>query len=244
MKYLKKFNEELKPQTYKNASRKLTKMGHTDRAKKLSDWADKREGDENLVRWGKNIEEFSKFGKFSIKVTNPETNESFVGDFYLDIIFDELGFIESVGDSDVGIWFHIGAIPVDESVMENCKRVMPEPDFYNGFYWIFAMGINYEIKDNKVELVKFYLDAYDDSLTGEVSLSDRGSAGKLRNLLIKMFSDSSFEYPSGYTDANTIYEVFERSILSESGFSSDYGFTLEEVANYMRTISPNTMYKS
>lgn len=244
MKYLRRFNEELKTQTYRNAARKLTKMGHDGRAKELSNWADKREGIENVEKWKKNIEEFSPFGKYNIKIGNPETGESFVGEFYLDVIFDELAFAESIDDTGSGLWFHIGAIPVDESVIEKCEEIMPDPDLYNGFYWMFGMGVNYQIKNNKVELTSFYLESYDDSLTGEVSITDRGSAGRLRNLIIKMFSDPSFKYPSGYTNADTIYEVFERSILSESGFSSDYGFTLEEVADYMRTISPNTMYKA
>jgi hypothetical protein len=43
MKYLKKFNEELRPQTYMSAARKLDKLGHTDRANALKDWAKETE---------------------------------------------------------------------------------------------------------------------------------------------------------------------------------------------------------
>ena len=39
MKYLKKFNEELRSQTYYNAARKLDKKGFTARSKDLKDWA-------------------------------------------------------------------------------------------------------------------------------------------------------------------------------------------------------------
>ena len=61
----------------------------------------------------------------------------------------------------------------------------------------------------------------------------------MKNIL----TDKDFGYPSGYTDANSIYEVLERSILAECSMSSDYGFKLEDIANYISTISPNALYK-
>lgn len=243
MKYLKKFNEELKPWTYRRAANKLKKMGHLDRAQDLEDWADKRENDDNSVKWERAKQEFSRFGKFKVKTTNPNTKETCIGDFYLDITFDEVSFIESVDDSDPGIWFMIGAIPVDEETKERFDKCLPDPDMGNGFYWMFSAGIHYKKEEGKIEFTKFWIDVYDEYICGESRLADRGSAGRFKNLLIKLFTDSSLNYPSGYTNADTIYEVFERSILSESGFSSDYGLTLEDVANYVRTISPNTMYK-
>lgn len=58
MKYLKKFNEELDPMTYRRAASKIIKRAEKDpfydmetakaRAKELKDWADKREYDETM----------------------------------------------------------------------------------------------------------------------------------------------------------------------------------------------------
>lgn len=244
MKYLKRFNEELKPQTYRSAARKLDKMGHSDRAQELKDWANKREDDDNLIKWERALQEYSQYGKFRIKTTNPEDNKTCEGDFYLDIIFDEMGFIESTDDEGAGIWFHIGAIPVDEETKERFDNCLPDPDMGNGFYWMLSCGINYKKTDNEtIEFTKFYIDHYDEYVGGEARFADRGSAGRFKNLLIKMFTDETLDYPSGYTDADNIYQVFERSILAESGFSSDYGLTLEDIADYIRSISPNMMYK-
>ena len=43
MKHLKKFNEELKPDTYRNAANKLRHYNKDKKSKDLLDWADKQE---------------------------------------------------------------------------------------------------------------------------------------------------------------------------------------------------------
>jgi hypothetical protein len=92
MKYLKRFNEELNSDTYLRASRKLKKLGHTDRAKELQEWGAKVERDEEMIKWKERMQDFGPFGTFKLNVENPDTGESLVGDFYLDITFDELAF--------------------------------------------------------------------------------------------------------------------------------------------------------
>jgi hypothetical protein len=59
-----------------------------------------------------------------------------------------------------------------------------------------------------------------------------------------MYSDPQLAYPSGYNDANDIWEKLNSCILVENSFSSDYGFQLENVADYIKTISPNLLYKT
>jgi hypothetical protein len=51
-------------------------------------------------------------------------------------------------------------------------------------------------------------------------------------------------YPSGYTDIEEMYEKLEACILAENSFSSEYGFKLEDAAEYIRTISPNLLYST
>jgi len=43
MKHIKRFNEEMTPQTYNSAADKLTSMGQEERADRLRDWADENE---------------------------------------------------------------------------------------------------------------------------------------------------------------------------------------------------------
>ena len=87
MKYLKKFNEELDPMTYRRAASKIIKRAEKDpfydmevaksSAEELRNWASKREDDETIVKWHKNIEKFKKWGKIKANINGH------VGDFYL-----------------------------------------------------------------------------------------------------------------------------------------------------------------
>ena len=64
MRYLRKYNEELKSDTYKSAADKLAKMGHVKRPEELMKFhvvVKEREKDEAKR---KAIEEFSSFSKY------------------------------------------------------------------------------------------------------------------------------------------------------------------------------------
>jgi hypothetical protein len=245
MKYLKKFNEELKTQTYMSAARKLDKMGHTDRAADLKSWANKMESDENFTKWKEKLNEFSKFGTFKMNVVNPESGEKLVGDFAIDIHFDEMSFEDSAGDYEGSFGFFMGIIPTSEELLSKCEEIMPDPELGNGFYWASIFSIDYQIDRNKeVKLTKWNLFNYDENLSGEVSFADRQSAQKFKNLLKRCITDREFDYPSGYNNARNMQEVMERSILVSQSFSSDYGFELESIAEYINGISANELYKT
>jgi hypothetical protein len=240
MKYLKKFNEELRPQTYRSAARKLDKLGHTDRAQALKDWALETEKKEEMIKWKDSIQDYAQFGTFKMAIKNEETGKTLTGDFHLDINFDALAF----GDEpESGICFFIGLIPTSEDLIRQYIGVCPDYDFGNGFFWGKIFNLEYELGDT-VEFVKWNMWDYDDSMNGKVVFADRGSANKFKNLLIQIFTNRELGYPSGYTDSNSLYEKLENCILAENSFSSDYGFKLEDVADYIRTISPNLLYST
>ena len=240
MRYLKKFNEELRPMTYMSAARKLDKMGHHDRASKLKDWAGEIEKKEEMIKWKDHIQDYAPFGTFNLTVKNPETGEKLVGDFYLDINFDDLSFSD---EPENGIGLFIGLIPSSEELIYQYMELCPDHDFGNGFFWGKILHMNYKLTD-KVEFTKWELWDYDSEMSGEVAFSDRSSANKFKNLLIKIFSDSSLGYPSGYTDEEFMYQKLQASILISNSFSSEYGLELEHIADYIRTISPNELYKT
>jgi len=253
MKYLKRFNEELKPSTYMSAAKKLTAIGHTDRANVLKDWAGETEKREEIVKWKERLQEYSPFGIYKVNVVNPESGEKFTADFALDVNFDELSFEDNFeyekekdpnNVNDVSIFFFIGLIPTSEEILKKCEEVMPEPEFGNGMYWGMSCGIDFKVQSGEVILEKFALDDYDDNLSGKISFADRASANKFRTLLKNIFSNPELNYPSGYTDVDYMYQKLEQVILIQQGFSSDYGFELKNVAEFINTISPNTMYKT
>jgi hypothetical protein len=117
---------------------------------------------------------------------------------------------------------------------------MSDPEFGNGFYWGMIFNLEYNITD-QIKFTKWNLWDYDDNLSGKVAFADRASANKFKNLLIKIVSDPQLNYPSGYTDVVYLYQKLEAVILAEQSFSSEYGFQLEDTADYIKTISPNEL---
>ena len=237
MKHLKKFNEELRPQTYMSAARKLDKLGHTDRANALKDWARETEKKEEMIKWRDRIQDYAQFGTFKFTIKNPETNETLTGDFHLDVNFDDMAFSD---EPESGITFFLGLIPTSEDLIYQYMELCPDYDFGNGFFWGKIFNLEYELGDTVV-FTKWNMWDYDDEMNGKVNFADRASANKFKSLLIQIFSNPQLGYPSGYTDADDLYEKLTNTILAENSFSSDYGFKLEDAAEYMRTISPNLL---
>ncbi len=253
MKYLKKFNEELRPSTYRSAAKKLTTLGHTDRANKLKAWSEETEKREEITKWRDLLQDYSAFGTFKMNIVNPETGQKITEDFALDINFDELSFEDSFeyekqndpnNISGVNIFFFVGLIPASEEVKEKCDEIMPDPEFGNGFYWGMSTGIDFSVERGQVKLNKFILDDYDENVSGNVSFADRSSANKFKTLLKNIFSNPDLNYPSGYTDVEYMYQKLEQVILVRQSFSSDYGFDLKQVGDFINIQSPNTMYKT
>ena len=240
MKYLKKFNEELRTQTYMSAARKLDKLGHTDRATDLKDWAKETEKKEEMIKWQDRIQDYAPFGTFKMTIKNPETGEALTGDFHLDVNFDELAFSD---EPENGITFFLGLIPSSEDLIHQYMELCPDYDFGNGFFWGKIFNLQYELGDTVV-FTKWNMWDYDDDMNVKVNFADRGSANRFKNLLIQIFSNPQLGFPSGYTDADDLYEKLTNCILAENSFSSDYGFRLEDAAEYIRTISPNLLYST
>ena len=251
MKYLKKFNEELKPMTYMSASRKLANLGHTDRAEKLKDYSYEMERRGQLIKWRDHLQDYAQFGTFNISIT--EGSKKLKGDFALYIQFEQDAFEDSFEYekeenpdhiTDVSFQFFIGIIPTSEDLIKKCEEVMPDPDIYNGFYWGMVASLNFEVINNKVVIKSFELGEYDTTLTGHVSFADRGSAHRFKVLLKDIISNPNLDYPSGYTDVPYFYQKLEQVILISQGFSSEYGFSLQEIGDYIGKISANTLYKT
>ena len=253
MKYLKRFNEELRPRTYLSAAKKLKAIGHTDRANALEDWAGETEKREEITKWKEQLQSYSPFGIYKINVVNPESGEMFTADFALDVNFDELAFEDNFefekqknpnNINGVNIFFFVGLIPTSEEVLKKCEEIMPESEFGNGMFWAMCFGIDFKVQNGEVILDKFTLEDYDENLSGNVSFADRASAAKFKNLLKSIFSNPELNYPSGYRDVEYLYQKLEQVILIQQGFSSDYGFELKNVGDFINTQSPNTMYKT
>jgi hypothetical protein len=246
MKYLKKFNEELDPRTYRSAAKKLLTQSpfNKERAEDLNAWADKREMVEDSAKWEKMKQQCSKFGTYELHIE--VDGVEFVGKFHPYITFERDGFVDEYEDNkehgedfDMGLYFFLGSVPADQETLDKCIETMPDPDFGNGFFWTNNIGIQLYFESGSVKINDVKIDEYDDSLTGSVSVTDRKSAQTLKMLLVKMFSEPNLGYPSGYNDFDSFYEMFEAKVLAEAGLSSDYGFSMEAIADFLKTVSAN-----
>ena len=55
-------------------------------------------------------------------------------------------------------------------------------------------------------------------------------------MIYKIFNDRNFNYPSSDTRYENEYQSLNATICMENGFSSDYGFELNDVAEYVKTV--------
>lgn len=225
MKYIKKFNEELNFSTYVNAAHKFKKLGHKDRANSLTSWAIEKE-------WERVRKEYLPFGKFKINLQDDKTKQTITDDFQL-ILHFEYGI--ETGETEFNLLFFIGVIPDNKEIIDKCSRLIDDFEMDNGFHWAGIAFFEMKLKDLKFKITKFYIENYNEC---NFSFADRASANNFKNIIIKLFSDPTFIYP--FND----YNYLESELLIKNSLSVDYGFKLEDVADFMKTISPNTLYKT
>jgi hypothetical protein len=244
MKYLKSFNERLNPATYSRAAKKLRDKGHAGRADQLVSWGDKIRKDKYIEDWKKNIEEYSPFGTFKMVIKNKD--KSVEGDFYMQIVFDIDCFEDVYHNRDnnkIFFSFLTNIIPSTDELLKKCKEV--SNDFFGSYtsYTSYSVFINSELNDSGIiRFTGFEIDF--DGHPTEIFFSDRASAGRFKSLLKRILTRPELNYPSGYTTDPNFYSNMQNVVSIKSGLSSDYGFSLEGLADYINTISVNDMYKS
>ncbi len=256
MKYLKKFNEELKPQTYKSAARKLNKIvkekpalakaiGAEKRAKDLEEYAKKIEDLGQIDQWKKNIDQFSKYGEFNIELSRKGVNiPSKVYPFYLDLQTDIEMLIDSWDDEDpdnrdISFGFAGGLIPKNIEDLNEIKMNYTS-EFYNGFFWGFWLYVEYKVENSEVSFKGIRL--YDYDSVPNIQIADRKSAVNLKKLLVNCF-DETFDYPSGYKDIPNIYDKINQSAIQDLEISSTYGIDMGRIKEDIKNTSLMSFYK-
>lgn len=232
MKYLKKFNEELSPSTYSRAAMKLKKLGHTDRANKLYDWSDKTQ---NKIL----IDAYSEYGEFKMRITDESNMQEVIGDFNLFIHFDPYSFENDISDGDNRIVLEVRLIPSSNDLLDECNDKIEDFESLSSIW----LEINFDITKTGIDIVGFVINDYDNFSKTKIEFIGRSSANKFKNLLVKIFNDENFDYPSGYTNIDTLYNSIKSAVLIGSGFFTDYGLEMDDIGNYIKSISINRFYK-
>lgn len=138
MRYLKKFNEELKATTYKSAGDKFNRMGHTRRGSELLKHAEeirlKEEAEAKAIKLREKFEKLKKaqdetkeFGLFDVTITRgwgTNKREIWSGEFYLQMCLESDWFYDMRADwsydmKDIlGIPMEFALIPPDVETLD------------------------------------------------------------------------------------------------------------------------------
>jgi hypothetical protein len=259
MKYLKKFNEELSPATYRKAAKSLTSLGHAKRAADINAWADLSKEREDARKEKAIIDLYSKHGVFKIDIGTKVS-----GNFYLWLVFDESSNLENWeyweedGRFDgMSLWMimDICLYPADEETLEKCKDI----DFYPGRPY-YASNFQIKMSDavgverggtERDEDLPYESGQWELALTGKgnvsyiegneynINFANRIEANKFRKLVMDVFEGS---IEMGATSQNP-GGVKERIM---DFYCNKKGVTIEEfdnVVDSLRRISVNNLYK-
>ena len=254
MRYLRKYNEELKADTYKSAADKLTKMGHVKRPEELMKWhVVAKEKEKEEVR-RKALEEASELGVY--KITMNGRGEKFTGDFYVYFYWDNDTFDENYQDwkkfDNHSLWlnFSFAVLPASEESKEFAQNVLDkEIGISNdGKCWLGCFGLNLTLNGNEYneetnkETFVFKPDGgfYWEEWSGiDWHMSDRASAQKFKKMLYDVFEGNIVwretpELPGGVKEQILDY------------LCSDMDHTLEEFEAFiesLKRINVNKLYK-
>jgi hypothetical protein len=123
-----------------------------------------------------------------------------------------------------------------------------KPDYYEPTFGFQTntFAIYLELEPNHFELSgepnNFYYNDGSFAAGTKVSLLDRPSAGRIKILLKKFFADSSINYPVPFSD-KTMYRTLLSQVLAEPGISTECGIGMEDFAEYIGKVNPNSFFK-
>lgn len=255
MKYLKKFNEELKSVTYKSAADKL-KNQHPARSKELNKFGDIRlaQEQEEIERlktekeykeWQDDIKRYSPFGLFTFTIKPDGLEEEFTEDFYLKVThwYDEGHYGEIEPNSDFWLNLDFFLVPKDMEGFDKLDKL--DWDWKNGYERHIWRGyVNVELKESYCHVKSFVTDTAD-NVNAKIEIADRKTALKFKRLMSGIFSNKEYpDYVDSYHETEpSLYNAIEIT-LAESGVSSDYGLEMSSIADVINKMSVNTLYKS
>ena len=255
MKYLKKYNEELRSSTYKRAADLLTKKGHRRRASVIKDWAKATKERENREV----VDNCRKLGTFEMGLYDPKDimNGSQLvsrkgqlmlkGSFYLNFYLDLEIWKENLrewknGDRDnLYMTFHLGLIPANEDT----KLEIEGSDYIDnvgggpsddGTYWISAFqlqitrlpyGDGIDPKDG------LYIEPWE----LRPLFIDRRNAIKFINLIYGIFKGDIDHSSSVHPDTK---EVIMDHLFDDVNITIE---EFEELINSIKRTKVNSLYK-
>jgi hypothetical protein len=205
MKYLKRFNEELKSSTYKSAANKLKGMGHIRRAGELDQWAIEVQNKEKDARELENFKSFKHDVPFKINLVKVKYNSAtksrdhdimVTGNFYLKPSFDFSWAQDQYNDNadengnteySYYMPFEVAIMPADDEAKELFRLIEDKlsDEVYEGAYWL--QRLYYKIiNDGAIEITPTGEFSWEPRENDEIMFENRSEALRFK----KMFVDA------------------------------------------------------
>ncbi len=251
MKYLKRFNEELKVSTYKSAADKLTKMGHKRRGAQMLDYATQREKEEERKRLQETIDEMSRFEPFNLILKG---NGERIGKFHIMPSAEISWFTDTLNDwlwdgmnYSLSIPFEFGIIAADEETEETFKDWNWSPEKYDGVSWPSRMYFS-AINTNSPSFDSWDRDVF--------YFATRADAMRFKKMLVDLLEDKNDWYfkrwnPDGVV--NTIKEFLSPEYISglisrmnynNTTLAENLGMSEEEIKEKIEVINYQNVINS
>lgn len=258
MKHLKHFNE-LKSYTYRIASDKLKKLGHSKRSATLMDWSDKTKVKEQTTEREERKNLWQNYGVYDMTITDniwdKSTKKSYwksatSGKFFIALTLETDWADDRIKEwpsMDFYISFGVGLASADEETDKNLAK-LDSDIVYNGALWPnwFDIKISKDVNVNgKVEKIIKPEGLYGISDNdGVVAFFDnRQNAFKFRKLLIDIFDGKvkMVSYKNGVDMLTQTKDVFSK--MENRGIIKSSEESFNEFVLSLRKMSLNNLYK-
>lgn len=274
MKYLKRFNEELKGSTFRSAATKLKQLGHIRRSQEIESHAidvEEREERERIEQRTKWLKEQAPFRlqyyktKYNSATKSHDKDLLCEGNFYIEPSFDDGWFSDSMYDyrSDGGryglfMYFEFGTTPADVETANTWKSIESKlsEEAYDGIYYGTRLGIQVIPEGHAVVSSngKCYWDSRDNDI---FIFANRSEAMRFKKLLIEAL-EGKIEWGKNKWNVKGIISCFDRYFLNDANYRQgkiDKGenpeepvFTKEDMPKVISTLktglSVNQLYKN
>jgi hypothetical protein len=200
MKYLKRFNEELRASTYKSVADKLTKMGHKRRGAQMLDYAGQKEKEEERKRLQETRDEMSRFEPFNLIIGGsqqkrgkfyimPTVETDWFSDMLWDWIDDKMSYI-------ISLPFEFGIMAADEETEATFENWPWSPEQWNGVSYPNRMYLSITNTNSPG------FDSYDNDI---FYFATRADAMRFKKMFVDLLEEKNewyFRkwYPNGFVD--------------------------------------------
>lgn len=271
MKYLKRFNEELKVSTFRSAATKLKSIGHIRRSQEIESYANDIEEREQIKKIEqrtnllKEQEPFQlQYHKSRYNSTTKSNDHTLLceGLFYIEPSFDDSWFSDSAYDYEsdqhnLFMFFEFGTTPADVETQSKWKSIESQlsEETYDGMYYGTRMGIQV-IPEGNASIVSNGKCDWESRDNDIFVFSNRSEAMRFKKLLIEAL-ERKIKWGKNQWNSDGIMSCFDRYFLNDENKRkskiargetlSDPIFTKEDMPKIISSIktglSVNQLYR-